>query len=92
MCIRDRVPPALWSVLARALQKRPELRFAHAQEMADALADACPPARDGEVGQLMRNHFPERLQGFERLERIHLNGTPPAVAPRAAPVRTPNSA
>ncbi len=83
----SKVPPALWSVLARALQKRPELRFAHAQEMADALADACPPARDGEVGQLMRNHFPERLQGFERLERVHLNGTPPAGPPRAAPGR-----
>ena len=46
--------------------------------MAEALAEACAPAREGDVGRLMATHFPERLRGFERLERVHLSGNTPA--------------
>ena len=83
--------PAVWDVVSRALQKRPEQRFSTALEMGDALARACPPARDGELAQLMRLHFPERLQGFERLERIHLAVEPPSPPTKATPAvaRTP---
>ncbi|ATB28966.1 serine/threonine-protein kinase [Melittangium boletus] len=80
------IHPKLWGVLEQALAKRPEDRFAHAQQMAEALTEACPPARDGEVGQLVRTHFPERLQGFERLERVHLASGPPTSPTRATPV------
>ena len=62
----------LWEVLDKALAKKPEQRFAHALQMAEALLRVCPPAREGDVGQLMATHFPERLHGFERLERVHL--------------------
>ena len=36
----EHVPPRLWAVVARALRKNPELRFASAAEMATALRDA----------------------------------------------------
>jgi serine/threonine-protein kinase len=68
------IPQAVWGVLEVALAKKPEKRFASALQMAEALAEVCLPARDGEVGRLVTNHFPERLRGFERLERVHLSG------------------
>ncbi|MBL0694945.1 serine/threonine-protein kinase [Comamonas sp. JC664] len=60
---------SLWSVLRTALAKRPEARFSSAAEMADRLADACKPASDAELVQLMLKHFPDRNREFERLER-----------------------
>ena len=60
-----------------ALAKTPENRYTSALQMAEALVEACPPAREVEVGRLVSVHFPERLRGFERLERVHLSsGTP----------------
>jgi serine/threonine-protein kinase len=59
----------LWEAMEMALSKSPQGRYASALQMAEALVDACPPARDGELGRLVTNHFPERLRGFERLER-----------------------
>ncbi|OJH42302.1 serine/threonine-protein kinase [Cystobacter ferrugineus] len=80
----------LWEVLDKALAKKPEQRFAHALQMAEALLRVCPPAREGDVGQLMATHFPERLHGFERLERVHLGSGklsgPPTNARSAVPV------
>ena len=68
----------LWEVLEVALAKQPGNRFASALQMAEALAEACAPAREADVGRLMSTHFPERLRGFERLERVHLSGNMPA--------------
>ena len=68
----------LWEVLEVALAKQPGNRFASALQMAEALAEACAPAREVDVGRLMSTHFPERLRGFERLERVHLSGNMPA--------------
>jgi serine/threonine-protein kinase len=72
------IPLALWEVLEVALEKKPENRYASALQMAEALGEACPPAREGEVGRLVSVHFPERLRGFERLERVHLSSGTPA--------------
>jgi hypothetical protein len=68
----DGMSLGLWEVLETALAKKPEHRFGHALQMAEALLRVCPPAREGDVGQLLATHFPERLHGFERLERVHL--------------------
>jgi serine/threonine-protein kinase len=66
-------------VLEVALAKQPGNRYASALQMAEALAEACPPAREVDVGRLMAAHFPERLRGFERLERVHLSSNTPVV-------------
>ncbi|WNG40544.1 serine/threonine protein kinase [Archangium violaceum] len=86
---------SMWEVMEVALSKHPEHRFTNALQMAEALVEACPPARDGEVGRLMATHFPERLRGFERLERVHLSsGSSASTSPAptrqrvAAPDRT----
>jgi serine/threonine-protein kinase len=68
------IPLPVWEVLEVALAKKPESRFASALQMAEALAASCPPAREVEVGRLVTNHFPERVRGLERLERVHLSG------------------
>ncbi|MGZ3457611.1 MAG: serine/threonine-protein kinase [Archangium sp.] len=68
----DALPLSMWQVLERALAKNPRDRFASALQMAEALEAVCPPASEADVGRLMAEHFPERLLGFERLERVHL--------------------
>jgi eukaryotic-like serine/threonine-protein kinase len=70
----SRVSLPLWEVLEQALAKRPQDRFTSALEMAEVLGAACPPVREQELTRLVRTHFPERLGGFERLERQHLRG------------------
>lgn len=71
----------LWDVLDKALAKKPEQRFSHALQMSEALLRVCPPSRETDVGQLMATHFPERLHGFERLERVHLAEGPAGKVP-----------
>lgn len=66
------IPLALWEMLEGALEKAPERRYTSALQMAEALAEVCPPAREAEVGRLVATHFPEHARGFERLERVHL--------------------
>ena len=61
----------------------------------EALAEACPPARELEVGRLITAHFPERLRGFERLERVHLSGSRdgvPSESTRLRPAAKPGGA
>ncbi|XXF77375.1 serine/threonine-protein kinase [Myxococcaceae bacterium GXIMD 01537] len=65
----ERIPPALWEVLEVALAKSPEGRYRDAQEMARALVEACPPARDAELGKLASTRFPDRLRDFLRMDR-----------------------
>ncbi|HSP81881.1 MAG TPA: serine/threonine-protein kinase [Myxococcaceae bacterium] len=70
----SRIPPPLWEVLERALAKQPQERYATALGMAEALARACSPVREAELAHLVCTQFPERLGGFERLERQYLQG------------------
>ena len=86
------IPQAVWEVMEVALAKKPERRFASALQMAEALEEVCLPAREGEIGRLVTNHFPERLRGFERLERVHLSGprdTVPSEPTRLRPAAKP---
>ncbi len=55
------VPPALWAVIATALQKAPEHRYRNALEMAQALRDAAEPMRDHELGNLIAARFARRV-------------------------------
>jgi serine/threonine-protein kinase len=63
------IAPSLWELLAQALAKAPAGRFSNAQEMADRLEEACPPARDSEVAKLAARHFPDRLRELNELDR-----------------------
>jgi serine/threonine-protein kinase len=65
----DRIPKPLWDVMAVALAKRPAERFRNAQEMADRLAEAVPPAKESELARLMAGNFPDRLKELARLDR-----------------------
>ncbi|QRN98623.1 serine/threonine protein kinase [Archangium violaceum] len=82
----------LWEVMEVALAKKPEGRYINALQMAEALAEACPPARDVEVGRLVSTHFPERLRGFERLERVHLSGSTASAPSESTRLRAAASA
>lgn len=66
------VQDPLWRVLEVALAKQPQARYAHAQAMAEALAQACPPARESEVARLMVLRFPERQRELQQLDRALL--------------------
>ncbi len=45
------VPAAVDAVVLRGLSRHPDLRFATARAMADALEQACPPATSREIGE-----------------------------------------
>ncbi|MFP2926952.1 serine/threonine-protein kinase [Pyxidicoccus sp. 3LG] len=72
----DSISRPLWEALEVALAKRPEARFANAQEMADRLADVCTPAKDSELARLTSRNFPDRLREFNRLDRTEAAGRP----------------
>jgi serine/threonine-protein kinase len=59
----------LWEVMAVALAKHPADRFNDAQEMAERLAEAVPPAKEPELAKLVSTHFPDRLRELSRLDR-----------------------
>lgn len=91
----ERIPAPLWKVLETALAKAPGARFRDAEEMAEALAAACAPAREAELGRLVSERFPEKLRDFQRMERTQAAG--PQAASRhglpGAPTReVPSSA
>jgi serine/threonine protein kinase/Flp pilus assembly protein TadD len=53
-----RIPAPLAAVVAKALQKSPELRFQTAREMREALGEALVPADAEQVGQFMEQLWP----------------------------------
>jgi hypothetical protein len=63
------IPLPLWDVLSVALAKHAGDRFPTAQEMAERLAEAVPPAKEAEVAKLMSTHFPDKLRELARLDR-----------------------
>jgi serine/threonine-protein kinase len=84
------IPLPLWDVLSVALAKHPADRFKDAQEMADRLAEAVPPAKEPELARLMSQHFPDKLRELSRLDRTaaeksqaeRTRARPPAKPPR----------
>lgn len=64
------LPPGLAAVAARALARRPEERYGSCQEMAEALARACPLASQEEVGRFLRECFPEAQREAEEGQRV----------------------
>ena len=64
------LPPELAAVAAKALERRPEDRYGSCQEMAEALARACPLASQEEVGRFLRACFPEVQREAEEDQRV----------------------
>lgn len=65
----ERIPKPLWEVMEVALAKRATDRFRDAQEMAERLMEAVPPAKDSELARLVSANFPDRLRELNRLDR-----------------------
>jgi serine/threonine-protein kinase len=65
----DTMPDAFWDVVKKALSKKPEDRYRHALEMADALREIAPPMKDHEVGALLAERFPRRVSELKTWER-----------------------
>jgi eukaryotic-like serine/threonine-protein kinase len=65
----DRIPKPLWDVMQVALAKSAEDRFRNAQEMAERLVEAVPPAKDAELARLVSMNFQDRLRELARLDR-----------------------
>jgi serine/threonine protein kinase len=72
------VSPELWAVIARALAKRPEERFASAADLADALAAAVPDHRAA------LQSIPVPPQGPKSMTSV-----PPAVSPTKVTLDAP---
>jgi serine/threonine protein kinase len=62
------VPPALESLVERALMKQPRDRFSSAEEMAIALTDVCPPATAEDVARFIDYVSGDELEA--RTERV----------------------
>jgi serine/threonine-protein kinase len=67
--VREGVPAALDAITSKALEKKPEDRFASAREMADALVAACPPASTTEVGAWVAEQAAKVLEDRRTLVR-----------------------
>jgi eukaryotic-like serine/threonine-protein kinase len=84
------VPELLDAVVTRSLRREQRERFALASEMADALAQAVPPASHTRVGEWMRELVADRL-AERRAYLAEIETTPsvssrePATAPPIAP-------
>jgi serine/threonine-protein kinase len=65
--IHPEVTPALDAVLARALDRDRDKRYATAREFADALEQALPPASPGRVGQWLTDTAGEALTERARI-------------------------
>ncbi|HLT29954.1 MAG TPA: serine/threonine-protein kinase [Myxococcaceae bacterium] len=78
----EEISPALWRVIARALEKDREDRFPTAEAMAKALLEIEEPADAETLGRLVRVYFPdhwELVQGWEQGRAgapIHLHDLP----------------
>ncbi|WP_163988495.1 serine/threonine-protein kinase [Pyxidicoccus caerfyrddinensis] len=64
------LPTELAAVAAKALARRPEDRYGSCQEMAEALARACPLASPEEVGRFLRECFPDAQREAEEGQRV----------------------
>ncbi|MCP3141819.1 protein kinase [Pyxidicoccus sp. QH1ED-7-1] len=64
------LPPALAAVAAKALARRPQDRYGSCQEMAEALARACPLASPEEVSRFLSGRFPELEREAEEGHRV----------------------
>ena len=83
--VEPRVPPALDSVVARGLARRPEDRFATAHDMAIALERAAGIASPREVGEWVRGTAQDSLAGrMQSITEIE-NASLPAFSPSEAP-------
>ena len=90
--VREGVPRALDAVLAKALARAPADRFASAEEMADAIEAASPPASPRAIGRWVQDvagsRISERAAGVAEIER---SGTGPTTIGPAVPTE-PSSA
>jgi serine/threonine-protein kinase len=94
------VPVALDEVVARALAKRREVRFANAADLAAALAPFASVVPSGEaiLAELMQGSFDARAERAERAELVSVAqrtlpaGTAPAEAVVAAPAAIASAA
>jgi serine/threonine-protein kinase len=80
------ISDAMWSVVERALEKNPELRYQTAEQMRQAVEAAVPPLRLEEIGHRVSVHFPDRRRKVSQWEQ------PPVrrdVAERTRNQRTP---
>ncbi len=59
-----------WEVVDRALAKRPEDRYRNALEMAHALRDVTAPMRDHELGAVLAERFPRRVNELRAWEQL----------------------
>jgi serine/threonine-protein kinase len=86
--VREDVPEALAAVIAKALSKDPDARFASPLEMADALRECGPIATPLEVAAYLRSVAGPALEAQrEALARVERDA-PLEAAPRASPRRT----
>lgn len=74
--------PALWEVIRKALDKSPQMRFANADEMSQAVKDSQAPSQSGIAGAVA-GPFPTQYGSNPRL-------TPPPIPQAAMPVYTFN--
>jgi serine/threonine-protein kinase len=87
------IPAGLDPVVLRALAHEPRARFANGEEMAWALADACPPAPPEELARFLDHMAAEELARRSRCAREaqerHVQDDPASSAPtplRSVPV------
>ncbi len=64
------LPPGLAAVAAKALARRPEDRYGSCQELAEALARACPLASPEEVARFLAGCFPALEREAEEGHRV----------------------
>ena len=82
------LPPALDAVVLKGLERDPALRFATAEEMAEALEQAATPATARRVGTWVRTLSGERLQRrAQRVVEIESSSTERPVLPSPSSAR-----
>ncbi len=59
-----------WELCRTALAKRPEDRFRNALDYAARLRELIPPATPAEIGRLVRERFPKRLEDMAHWDRL----------------------
>ncbi len=64
------MPAYLWDFCEVALAKRPDKRFQTALEFADRLKKVIPPAPMAEIGRVLRERFPKRLEEYAHWDKL----------------------